>query len=94
MMHTKTVREVKLMRRIISTYHNGSDEHKRSEPMYYKTLGDNQGTPLALDESGEPKLYIIKGLLNQLGLDVKIYTWIGGKVIIDINILSYPIRVE
>lgn len=86
MMHSSTRKEVKIFRRVIEAYHSPSDEYARSLPVYYKALGDSIGHPIALDETGEVKLHLMKALLNQLGLNIKSYTWIGGRVILDITI--------
>lgn len=82
-MHRNTIREVKLSRHIIKSYVEFSDEHKRSLPEYYSTLTTKS---LSIDDSGEVKIHVIKDLLRKIGIKAAIYTWIGGKVIIDLTL--------
>lgn len=68
MMHRDTIRRVKISRRVIETYVEFSDEYKRSLVSYYTTMTTVK--PVQIDETGEVKMYIIKGILDGLNLDV------------------------
>lgn len=83
MMHSSTVREVKLLRQIITNYHPHSDEQHALWPAYYNTLTVKS---ISVDEGGEVKIAVMRELLRKLGLKVKIYSWIGGRMIIDIEL--------